>query len=214
MKCHEIQTLVGPYLDSELDVRASAEVQEHLTACAACARAFAIEEKERAQLFAALREGQANPALWEQTEQLVRETARARDPSATLASRSEDTPVIHAAPRPPRSRDAEPWWQAWLWPSPRFYAGIAAVWAVILTLNVLTADRPGGPTRAAAPSSAETRRAFAEQRRELAELLGLAVTPVRTLKPAVAPPQSYIRRPGERVPDTTFTPIAPPLCCV
>src|SRR6185503_16798594 len=37
--------------------------------------------------------------------------------------------------------DALPWWREWLWPSPQAWAGLAAVWLVILGLNSTTALR-------------------------------------------------------------------------
>jgi len=43
MNCHEIQSLTGPYLDSELDAKTSLGIQQHLAACPACARRFAAE---------------------------------------------------------------------------------------------------------------------------------------------------------------------------
>jgi len=41
MKCDEVQTLHGPYLDSELDAKNSLEIQQHLKTCPGCARLFA-----------------------------------------------------------------------------------------------------------------------------------------------------------------------------
>jgi hypothetical protein len=32
----------------------------------------------------------------------------------------------------------ERWWEAWLWPSPRAWAGLAAAWVVILGINLAT----------------------------------------------------------------------------
>jgi hypothetical protein len=66
------------------------------------------------------------------------------------------------------------WWREWLWPSPAAWAGLACVWVVILMLNVATrpltaerqlAERPPTP-------SPDMALALAQQRRDLAQLLG------------------------------------------
>ena len=43
MRCHEARNLLGPYLDSELDAKASLEVAQHLESCEDCARVFDAE---------------------------------------------------------------------------------------------------------------------------------------------------------------------------
>ncbi len=68
MKCNEARNLVVPYLDSELDAKASQEIQLHLQSCAECAEVFAREERFNERLFRVLRAGQATPALWEKGE--------------------------------------------------------------------------------------------------------------------------------------------------
>ena len=57
MKCDEVQTLHGPYLDSELDARTSLEIELHLKACPHCARLFAEEERLEARIKAGLNQG-------------------------------------------------------------------------------------------------------------------------------------------------------------
>ena len=52
MRCDEVQSLQGPYLDSELDARTSLEIEQHLKACPECARLFAEEEKLEARIKA------------------------------------------------------------------------------------------------------------------------------------------------------------------
>ncbi len=49
MKCDEVQTMHGPYLDSELDAKTTLEIEQHLAACPACARLFAEEQKLNAR---------------------------------------------------------------------------------------------------------------------------------------------------------------------
>ena len=45
MKCDEVQTMQGPYLDSELDAKTTLEIEHHLAVCPACAHLFAQEQK-------------------------------------------------------------------------------------------------------------------------------------------------------------------------
>lgn len=52
MKCEESLPLVEQYFDGELDAREAARVEAHLAACAACARAHARLETERALFLA------------------------------------------------------------------------------------------------------------------------------------------------------------------
>ena len=64
MKCDEVQTLHGPYLDSELDAKNSLEIQQHLKTCPGCARLFADAEKRDAQMMAGLSRGPRTAAVW------------------------------------------------------------------------------------------------------------------------------------------------------
>ena len=64
MKCNESRNLVVPYLDSELDAKASQEIQLHLQSCAECAEVFAREERFNARLFRVLRAGHYWVPMW------------------------------------------------------------------------------------------------------------------------------------------------------
>ncbi|MEW6307190.1 MAG: anti-sigma factor [Verrucomicrobiota bacterium] len=66
MRCHEARGMCGPYLDSELDVKSSFEVEQHLEHCPDCARYFAAEKQAEERLSAALRAGEKTDALWQQ----------------------------------------------------------------------------------------------------------------------------------------------------
>jgi hypothetical protein len=72
------------------------------------------------------------------------------------------------------------WWRELLWPCPQAWAGLAAVWVVILGLNWLN-NRPtdGQPLQARRELTPEERMAFIEQQRLLATLLEsqMVVTP-------------------------------------
>jgi len=91
---------------------------------------------------------------------------------------------------------ATPWWREWLWPAPQAWAGLAAVWLVILGLNL----KPSGseaPTIAANTTAATTATNLFEQRRELARLLDSASEPEPVRKsPATPGPRSELRVPS------------------
>lgn len=200
MSCDETQALIGPYLDSELDVRTTGEIQQHLGACPACARALAAEQHTLARLSAALRRGEPTPTLWDQAEQLVRKAARADAATTAETSRADLEPEPDIPQRARVRQPAQCWWRTWLWPSPQFYGVVAAVWACILALNLLTGDLAEAVRRSPPhqPSqSPDATRAFAEQRRELAELLGLSDGPAPATQPAWQPPQTQIRKTDE-----------------
>jgi anti-sigma factor RsiW len=182
MKCDEVQTLHGPYLDSELDARTTLEIEQHLKACPACARLFAEGEKLEALTKAGLKRGPRTPALWAQIE---REVAAA----ASSASR----------PRPPARVSQPEGWPAVLgalWTQLRaggqasrwVWTGLAAAWAVILVLNG-TAREPDAPIVAGKqlPPAAEVRFAV-EQKHLLMADLAFATEPAPADKPKAAPP--------------------------
>ena len=77
-----------------------------------------------------------------------------------------------ASPRAPSlASQALPWWREWLWPSPHAWAGLAAVWLVILGLNSTTASRSVEIAKQSPRPSPEVETILAAQRRELARLL-------------------------------------------
>lgn len=88
---------------------------------------------------------------------------------------------------------------AFLWPSPVAWAGLAAVWLLILGLNLATSDKP--PIVAKAPSSSASQLYFAlrDQDRLLRELIGPAdpgqpLAPKRR-EPPMPQPRSERRTP-------------------
>lgn len=159
MKCDEVQPLHGPYLDSELDAKTTLEIQRHLLGCADCDRVFATEGKLDARIMAGLKQGQRTAALWEQVEHRVLAAAQ-------------------SAARPQRpAHEAHPtsWWRELLWPCPQAWAGLAAVWAVILAVNfVSSGDAPRIEARRREPPSREIWQMLQQQRQMLAELGGTA----------------------------------------
>ncbi|HEY9174641.1 MAG TPA: zf-HC2 domain-containing protein [Verrucomicrobiae bacterium] len=180
MTCSEVRQLSGPYLDSELDAKTTAEIQQHLLACAECTYAFATEAKLEAQITADLNAGRRTAALWEPIEaQLV----RAAPP---------------AAPVDCTSRGVQPagWWRELLWPCPQAWAVLAAVWVVVWAVNFATPEpKPMLETRRVTPPSPQMRQILKEQKRMLAELGGVAEQ-LDTERPGRITPQPRSQRHG------------------
>ena len=76
-----------------------------------------------------------------------------------------------------------------LWPHPLAWAGLAAVWLVILGINLTTRDASTVIAKYASPVSPQVFMAFQEQERLLAELIGPRETPV------AEPPKPRLPRP-------------------
>ena len=82
-----------------------------------------------------------------------------------------------------------------LWPHPTAWVGLAAVWLVILGINLTTRDASTVLAKHAAPVSPQVIMAFQEQERLLAELIGPSEVPVTERpKPIVPRPRSEGRR--------------------
>jgi anti-sigma factor RsiW len=183
MKCDEFQTLYGPYLDSELDARTSLEIEQHLKACAPCARLFAEEEKLEARIKAGLKRGPRTPALWAQIERSVSESLTQRrgesqrGAEGSFSLRSCAFLCVAAISQFWAGRQRSRW--AW--------AGLAAVWAVIFALNG-AAREPGGQIAAGKqlPPAAAVRFAV-EQKHLLMADLASTIEPVPADKPKAAP---------------------------
>jgi anti-sigma factor RsiW len=177
MNCDEMEPLRGAYLDSELDAKTTAEIHQHLTACADCARTFEADSRLNTQIAAALRHGPRTAVWWDPIERRIASTAR---------SETRPLPVARLSPRLVR-------WRELLWPSPRAWTGLAALWAVMLAANVVTreprtATEPPRPAMLS-PSVLETLR---QQRQMLAELVGMpeaarADQPLPAASPALQP---------------------------
>jgi hypothetical protein len=81
--------------------------------------------------------------------------------SARAASHETSPPTPHVVA----------WWREWLWPSPQAWAGLAAVWMVIVGLNATAPTEPGAVAKRSPTPSVEVDSTLAAQRRELARLL-------------------------------------------
>ena len=187
MRCEEVQTLRGPYLDSELDARTTLEIEQHLKSCPGCTRLFAEEQELEARLKAGLDRGLRTPALWEQIEGSVvaAATAAARSGHPTRVSPPAGWQALLAA--------LGDQLQAALRRSPRAWAGLAAVWGVILVLD-LTGREPNTRLEVGqgAPSVTEMRFAWQQKQLLMADLAFITEpAPVNKSKPAPPRPHSH-----------------------
>jgi anti-sigma factor RsiW len=192
MKCNEVQTMQGPYLDSELDAKTTLEIEQHLTACPACASLFAQEQKLEARITAGLNRGSRTATLWAQIERGVAAAASAPSPRppALAPQRAEWSALLGALGAQIRAG-----WQTsrWAW------TGLAAVWAVILVLN-LAAREPEAPLVAGqeVPSASAMRLAL-EQKYLLMSELALTPEPAPADKPKPVRPSPHSERRNETV---------------
>ena len=81
-----------------------------------------------------------------------------------------------------------PWWRAWLWPGPQAWAGLAAVWIIILALNMTGSSRSSDMAKQA--NSVQAEASLSTQRRELARLLDNFNEPAPTPKVTPTGPRS------------------------
>jgi hypothetical protein len=98
-----------------------------------------------------------------------------------------------------KSKTENSWLAVLLWPSPKAWAGLAAVWVVIAFLVHAGGDDSDTLIAQAAPPSPQLQLVLREQRRELARLL-------ESPEPLSAePPKPFIPRPhGELKPQITL----------
>ena len=82
-----------------------------------------------------------------------------------------------------------------LWPHPVAWAGLAAVWVVILGLSFTTRDAARQVARRTSSPSPQIFMAFQDQQRLLNELLGPREIP-EAERPKAAPPQPRSERPS------------------
>jgi anti-sigma factor RsiW len=72
MNCPEARKLLRLYLDSELDAKATQEIELHLESCVECAGLFAAEEQVENRLAEVLRRGRRSASLWDGVEAQIR----------------------------------------------------------------------------------------------------------------------------------------------
>jgi anti-sigma factor RsiW len=76
MKCPDARKLLRLYLDSELDAKATQEVEQHLGSCVECAELFAAEEKIESRLVEVIRRGRRSASVWESVETQIKPARR------------------------------------------------------------------------------------------------------------------------------------------
>ena len=185
MKCDEVRPLQGPYLDSELDSRTSLEIEQHLKACCECALLFEEEQKFEKWLNSGLIQGQRSDGFWEQTERallgVVPTTTQHRRRRASGSPERDGWPALVQILRA--------WYQVACGAGPhRAWMAIAAVWVVILALN-LQARETVGPAlaRHPIPSASEIRLAVLQKQLLLADPSVATETPAFPRAPAPGP---------------------------
>jgi anti-sigma factor RsiW len=191
MRCEEVQSLQGPYLDSELDARTTLEIAQHLKSCPDCVRLFTEEQELEEQLKGGLNRGSRTPALWGQIEGSVVSAARsaARSGLPIRGSQSAGWQALLSA--------LGEQLQARLRRSPWAWAGLAVAWVVILALN-FTAREPDArlEARQTVPSLTEMRFAWRQKQLLMADL-ALALEPAPASKANPAPPSPHSERQKE-----------------
>jgi hypothetical protein len=89
------------------------------------------------------------------------------------------------------------WWREWLWPCPQAWAGLAAVWLIILGLNTTRLEPAAIAANQSTAPSPEAQMTLAAQRRELARLLENIAEPAPVPKPAPISPRSEGNSPSK-----------------
>jgi hypothetical protein len=127
------------------------------------------------------------PAEWRQT---ILSAAR----QASLPEHAPRT-THHAQARPSLLSTLNSRLSTLLWPHPTAWAGLAAVWLMILGFNLATRVTPPLMAKRASPPSPQVLMAYREQERLLTELLGPREAPVaEPPKPVPPRPRSERRK--------------------
>jgi hypothetical protein len=96
--------------------------------------------------------------------------------------------------RASRNTQHAPWWRELFWPCPQAWAGLAAVWLVILALKFTSADKSEVVATRTPPPSPEMLTALREQQRALDQLIG------PSNQPYAEPPRPSSARPRSQCP--------------
>jgi len=101
------------------------------------------------------------------------------------------SPASPGFPRATHHGSRASWWRELLWPCPQAWAGLTAVWAVILFLNAVSREPVQVVTTPRRPPGRDVLRAWKERERMLAELASLP-GPAEPPKPFAPRPRSEI----------------------
>jgi hypothetical protein len=90
------------------------------------------------------------------------------------------------------SLQRSPWWKQWLWPHPAAWAGLAAVWVVILAVEFAAHSEPADVSAGLVRPAPEMLQAFQDRTRLMAELSDDSL-PTPPWHPAAERPRSSRR---------------------
>jgi hypothetical protein len=155
MKCPQVKELLGLYLDAELDARRASELRHHLAECAGCDALCQAEHTFQSLLSERLKQTGPAPSVWPTEEAFV----RASFPKQTRQEQSVGWADL---------------WRRLLWPSPAYYAGLAAVWLGLFLASPASFRLPPLLAAVRPPGVAAPRLVLLEQRLDLGEWLGVS----------------------------------------
>jgi hypothetical protein len=92
------------------------------------------------------------------------------------------------------AQPAPPWWRQWLWPCPQAWSALAAVWVVILGMNLAAGKSPGQPPGATVVCSRQELQGLKEQQQRLAQLVSPGEPMAAEPPKAILAPRSERRR--------------------
>ena len=95
MKCRDVQHLLHPYSDGELDLVRHVEIEEHLTECAECAE----QEKNLRSLRAAI----SSPSLYHRAPAALRTRVQLATSRSARSPASDDDLAVQWLPLPRES---------------------------------------------------------------------------------------------------------------
>ena len=97
-----------------------------------------------------------------------------------------------ARPRPSIPNSRPSWLSALLWPKPRAWAGLAALWVLVFALHLAARDDSPAIAKQTAPLSPQVLMALREQEQLVAELIGRSGAPdADRPQPAAPRPRSH-----------------------
>jgi hypothetical protein len=149
------------------------EMEKHLAVCSGCRDYY----NEIMALAAPLAGWEKDFAQIEPTQTMRRRWAGAVQASAAEAAARE--PLLKYVWRNV--------WRELIWPSRRAWAGLAALWLVLLAVNARLSDHPVQMAGARSPSAADIMLSWEEQTRLLAELTQPAIVHSAPVNPPAAP---------------------------
>jgi hypothetical protein len=100
-----------------------------------------------------------------------------------------------AVSRPSPAPRHSSFWREFFWPCPQAWAGLAAIWLMILGVGYFTREETTIASREPSPPSSQVRELLKQQEQLLAELIGPMQTPEADRPKSLAPqPRSQCRR--------------------